>query len=99
MRRSIIIAAVMLALAGCWLYAQQHAAAARQELARSWESPSADYAAVGLRGTTLDISLSDGGSVQCEAFVDSVRTDKHLVDELRAKGFREISCGQRKVGL
>jgi hypothetical protein len=99
MLRAIIIAAVMLALAGCWLYAQQHAAAARQELARSWGSPSADFAAVGLRGQNLAVFLPDNDNVECDAFLDSVRTDKHLADELRAAGFREISCGQRKVGL
>jgi hypothetical protein len=95
----IAITVVMFALAGGWLHAQQDAAAARQSLAESWESPSAGFAAVGLRGENLAVFLSDGGSVQCEAFVDSVVTDGQMVKSLRAKGFREISCGQRKAGL
>ena len=99
MLRSVIIAAVMLALAGCWLYAQQDAAAARQELARSWGSSSADFAAVGLRGQNLAVFLPDNDNVECDAFLDSVVADRPMVDELRAKGFREISCGQRKAGL
>ena len=98
MRRTII-GLVMLALACGWLRESNGDAAMRQNLAASWESPSADFAAIGINSRTLYVAIPDADSVGCDAFVDSVITDKPMVDSLRANGFREIKCGQRKARI
>jgi hypothetical protein len=99
MKLRIAIIAALFVLAGAWLRASHENATLRQNLAASWDSPSADFAAVGLRGENLVAFLPDGDNIECYAFLGSVLTDKPIVDSLRAEGFREISCGQRKSRL
>ncbi|MFZ3379024.1 MAG: hypothetical protein WA193_05290 [Candidatus Acidiferrales bacterium] len=100
MRRTTTIGLVMLALASGWLLCESNRdAAMRQNLAASWESPSANFAAIGMNSRTLYVAIPDADSVGCDAFVDSIITDKPMVESLRTQGFREIRCGQRKAGL
>jgi hypothetical protein len=63
---------VLCVLAGGWLHTQQNAVDTRQTLAESWGSPSAYFAAVGLRGENLTVFLPDGDNVECDAFLGSV---------------------------
>jgi hypothetical protein len=99
MLRAIAITLVMVVLAGGWLHAEQDAVNARQALAESWGSPSAYFAAVGLRGDNLAVFLPDSDAVECDVSIATVLADKAIVKSLREEGFREISCGQRKAGL
>jgi hypothetical protein len=100
MLRCVVIAAVMLGLAGGWLRAEDAAATARQDMAESWGSDDgAQYAAVGFTSRTLYVALPDADNTTNDAWVDAVVTDKRLVAELRAEGFREINCGIREARL
>jgi hypothetical protein len=99
MRRTITIGLVILALACGSLRESDRDATMRQNLAASWESPSADFAAIGMNNRTLYAAIPDADSVGCDAFVDSIITDKPMVESLRTQGFREISCGERETPL
>jgi hypothetical protein len=97
--RTLAVVAMMFALACGWLHASQNAACARQSLAESWSSDEAQFSAIGLRGESLAAFLPVEDSIECDAFLDNVLTDKPTLDSLRAEGFREIACGQRKATL
>lgn len=97
--RTLAGVVLMSVLAYGWLYASQNAANARQSLAESWSSDDAQFSAIGLRGESLAAFLPDDDSTECDAFLDNVLTDKPTLDSLRAEGFREIACGQRKATL
>jgi hypothetical protein len=99
MLRAIAITLVLCGAVGTWLHAQQNAVDARQALAESWGSPLAYFAAEGLRGDNLAVFLPDSDAVECDVFLGTVRADRSIVKSLREEGFREISCGQRKVEL
>jgi hypothetical protein len=99
MFRATAITLVICVMAGGWLHTQQGAVNARQALAESWGSPSAYFAAVGLRGENLAVFLPDGDAVECDVSIATVLADKSIVKSLREEGFREISCGQRKSRL
>jgi hypothetical protein len=97
--RTVAVVALMFALGYGWLHASQNAANVRQSLAESWSSDDAQFSAIGLRGDSLAAFLPNEDSTECDAFLDTLLTDKPMVNSLRAQGFREISCGQRKAGL
>jgi len=90
---------LMSALGYGWLHASQNAAKVRQSVAESWSSDDAQFTAIGLSGENLAAFLPYGDSTSCDAFLDTVLTDKATIDSLRAEGFRDITCGQRKAAL
>jgi hypothetical protein len=98
MKPTIAILAAVFVLSGGWLY-ESHQSATRQNLAVSWDSSSANFAAVGIRGENLVAFLPDADDIGCDVFLRSVTTDRKTVLELRAKGFQQISCGTRKARL
>lgn len=69
-------------------------ASAQQRLAESWSGDAAQFSATGLTGSTLRIALPEESQVECEAMVDSIKTDSKLAVELRQANFRTVECGQ-----
>ena len=86
----------MSALAYGWLHASQNAANVRQSLAESWSSDAAQFTASGLSGENLAAFLPDGDSTSCDAFLDTVLTDKATMKSLRAEGFRASPADNEK---
>lgn len=74
-------------------------ASAQQRLAESWNSDAAHYSASGLYGQNLRIALSEGTQVQCDAMVDSIKSDTRMVVQLRKENFRTVECGQARGEL
>jgi hypothetical protein len=78
---------------GAGIHAER-VAIAQERLAESWSSDSAHYSASGLYGQNLRIALPEGTQVECDAMVDSIKSDTKMVVELRQANFRRVECGQ-----
>lgn len=78
---------------GAGIHAER-VATAQQQLAESWNSDTAHYSASGLYGQNLHIVMPDESRVECEAMVDSIKSDTRMVVQLRQANFRSVECGQ-----
>lgn len=58
-----------------------------QVLAQGWDN------------RTLIFVLPEADPTKCDAFVDSIKNDKPLTDELRKAGFNRVACMQAKADL
>ncbi|MGH9757261.1 MAG: hypothetical protein ACRD4M_05945 [Candidatus Acidiferrales bacterium] len=83
---------------GAGIHAER-VAATQQRLAESWNSDAAYYSASGLFGDTLRNALPERTQVQCDAMVDSIKSDKKMVVELRRSNFRSVECGRLRGDL
>jgi hypothetical protein len=95
-----IFATVVLtaAFVGVGVHAQR-VASERQQAAQAWSGDSVQFAAVGITGSTLHIVFPDESQVECDAMVDSIRSDSKLVGKLRLAGFGRVECGQVRGDL
>jgi len=72
----------------------ERVATAQERLAESWNSDAAHYSASGLYGQNLHIALPEGTQGECDAMVDSIKSDTKMVVELRQANFSRVECGQ-----
>jgi hypothetical protein len=96
MKKFLIIAGLSMAgMSGVHLRGIWQAVQDRAELAQSWSSDSAQFAAVGTFNQTLYIALPENDPVTTDVLVDSILADHKLVEQLRGEGFNAIQSGAR----
>ena len=71
----------------------------RTEAARDWSSEDAQFVAIGVDSDTLLVVLPDADTVSCDAYLDSVATDKQMRWELKSRGFVAVKCLNRGLLL
>lgn len=71
----------------------------RTDAAAEWSGEDAQFVAIGEDSDTLMVVLPDADAVSCDAYIDSVATDKQMQWELKSRGFVAVKCLNRGLLL